>query len=226
AEGGSGGGGGGVFWSDQNTNPSKQQALVDHFGRVVNSKFRVHTATPDHLPQGKAEFAAFLSSYDCVILANVPASDVAPGDVPAGRVPTAITEEQQEIIRSNTKDQGCGLIMIGGPYGFGAGGWQGTPVEQALPVDCEIKSVQVQGKGGLVCIRPPPKMAEANRWQKETAKLAIKNLSTADMMGMIYYDWSQHKWHIPFRNVGGNRDKMLKAVDSMNPGDMPDVDPA
>ena len=55
--------------------------------------------------------------------------------------------------------------MIGGPYGFGAGGWQGTPVEQALPVDCEIKSVQVQGKGGLVLIMHASEMAEGNRWQ-------------------------------------------------------------
>jgi uncharacterized membrane protein len=204
----------------------EHQFLVDHLRRVGNSKFTVHTVTPDQLPQGKAEFAAFLSSYDCVILANVPASDVAPGDVPAGRVPTAITDEQQEIIRSNTKDQGCGLIMIGGPYGFGAGGWQGTPVEQALPVDCDIKSVQVQGKGGLVLIMHASEMSEGNRWQKDIAKLAIKKLSTADMMGMLYYDWSQHKWHIPFQQVGGNRDKLLRKVETMSPGDMPDVDPA
>jgi uncharacterized membrane protein len=205
------------------------QFLVDHLRRVGSSKFTVHTVTPDQLPQGKAEFTAFLSSYDCVILANVPASDIAPGDVPAGRVPTAITEDQQEIIRSNTRDQGCGLVMIGGPYGFGAGGWQGTPVEQALPVDCEIKSVQVQGKGGLVLIMHASEMAEGNRWQKDIAKLAIKKLSTADMMGMLYYDWVSgggHKWHIKFQDVAGHRERMLRDVERMSPGDMPDVDPA
>jgi len=210
-------------------NIGDHQLLVDHLRRVGNSKFTVHTATPDQLPQGKAEFAAFLSSYDCVVLANVPASDVAPGDVPAGRVPSAITEEQQELIRSNTKDQGCGLIMIGGPYGFGAGGWQGTAVEQALPVDCDIKSLQVQGKGGLVLVMHASEMAEGNRWQKEIAKLAIKKLSTADMMGMLYYDWmggGGHKWHIKFEDVAGHRERMLRQVESMSPGDMPDVDPA
>jgi uncharacterized membrane protein len=209
-------------------NIDDHKLLVEHLRRVGNSKFTVHTVTPDQLPQGKAEFAAFLSSYDCVVLANVPASDVAPGDVPAGRVPSAITEEQQEIIRSNTKDQGCGLIMIGGPYGFGAGGWQGTPVEQALPVDCDIKSLQVQGKGGLVLVMHASEMADGNRWQKEIAKLAIKKLSTADMMGMLYYDWTGggHKWHIKFKDVAGHRESMLRQVENMIPGDMPDVDPA
>jgi uncharacterized membrane protein len=219
-----------VLLIEPNSDPnvSEHQLLVDHLRRVGNSKFTVHTATPDQLPQGKAEFAAFLSSYDCVVLANVPASDVAPGDVPAGRVPAAITEDQQEIIRSNTKDQGCGLIMIGGPYGFGAGGWQGTPVEQALPVDCDIKSLQVQGKGGLVLVMHASEMADGNRWQKDIAKLAIKKLSTADMMGMLYYDWSGggHKWHIPFRDIAGSRERMLRLVDTMIPGDMPDVDPS
>ena len=56
------------------------------------------------------------------------------------------------MLRSNTHDQGCGLVMIGGPDSFGAGGWQNTPVEKALPVDCDIKSLKVQGKGGLVLI--------------------------------------------------------------------------
>src|SRR5438093_12608715 len=118
--------------------------------------------------------------------------------------------------------------MIGGPYGFGAGGWQGTPVEQALPVDCEIKSVQVQGKGGLVLIMHASEMAEGNRWQKDIANLAIKKLSTADMMGMLYYDWSGggHKWHIKFQDVAGHRERMLRDVERMSPGDMPDVDPA
>src|SRR5207245_2669902 len=127
---------------------------------------------------------------------------------------------------SSSEGQGCGIGMVGGPYGVGAGGWQGTPVEQALPVAGEINSVQVQGKSGLVQIMHASEMAEGNRWQKDIAKLAIKKLSTADMMGMIYYDFGGHTWHIPFRNIGGNRDKMLKAVDSMSPGDMPDVDPA
>lgn len=205
------------------------QLLVDHLRRVGDSKFKITTVAPDDLPPSKAELLGLLSNYDCVVLANVPASDVAPTDPGKGGVgeivPGAISEDQQEAIRSNTYDQGCGLVMIGGPFGFGAGGWQGTPVEKALPVDCDIKSLKIQGKGGLVLIMHASEMADGNRWQKEIAKLAIKKLSPVDMMGMIYYDGS-HKWHIPFQTVGEKRTSMLRQVDRMIPGDMPDVDPA
>ena len=85
------------------------------------------------------------------------------------------------MIRSNTHDQGCGLVMIGGPDGFGAGGWQGTPVEKALPVDSDIKALNVQGNGGLVLIMHASEMANGNFWQKKIAKLAIEKLSPADV---------------------------------------------
>src|SRR5262249_6962908 len=102
------------------------QLLIDRLKAVGNNKYKVLSITPSRLPETKADLGVFLSNYDCVILANVPAE--------------LISDEQQEMIRSNTHDQGCGLIMIGGPDGFGAGGWQSTPVEKALPVDCDIQS--------------------------------------------------------------------------------------
>jgi len=78
------------------------------------------------------------------------------------------------------------------------------PVEKALPVDCDIKSLKIQGKGGLVLIHARFGMADGNRWQKEIAKLAIKKLSPNDMMGMIYYAGPRHVWHIPFGNWSAN----------------------
>jgi uncharacterized membrane protein len=206
--------------------------FIDRLARVGGGKFEVRDITAQDLPQNRAELAILLSNNDCVILANVAASDVAEGVVedPEKRAMAAITEQQQEIIRSNTHDQGSGLIMIGGPNGFGAGGWHNTPIEKALPVDCDIKSIEVTGKGGLVLIMHASEMAEGNRWQKEIAKLAIRRLSPLDMLGLLYWDWSGqgqgHTWHIPFQTVGTGRQRMLRLVDQMSPGDMPSVDPA
>lgn len=201
--------------------------LVQHLKELGNNKYKVHNIIVDQLPQNKADLAVLLSNYDCVILANVPASDVAAGDVPVDKIPAAITEDQQEVIRSNTHDQGCGLIMIGGPNGFGAGGWQGTPVEKALPVDCDIKSMKVQGKGGLVLIMHGCELADGNRWEREIAKLAIRKLSPMDMIGVIHWgDFSTAKWHIPFQEIGTKRDALISIVDKMNTGDMSDVNPA
>jgi uncharacterized membrane protein len=205
------------------------QYLVDRL-TTSTAKFQVDTIEVEKLPPDKDKLAVLFSNYDCVILANVAASDVSEGNV--GDNPGAsITEVQQEMIRSNTHDQGCGLLMIGGPNAYGAGGWRGTPVEKALPVDCDIKSVEVGGKGGLVLIMHASEMAEGNRWQKIIAKLAVNKLSSNDMLGVLHYAWagqggSGHQWHIPFQEVGENRSRLLAMVESLSPGDMPDVDPA
>jgi hypothetical protein len=121
--------------------------------------------------------------------------------------------------------------MIGGPQSFGAGGWQGTEVEKALPVTSDLKSMKVEGKSGLVLMMHASEMAEGNAWQKKIAKLAIEKLSPVDMVGMLYYAWdggpaAGHTWHIKFQQILNNRPALLRKVDSMNPGDMPDVDPA
>ncbi len=43
----------------------------------------------------------------------------------------------------NTEELGCGLVMLGGPNSFGAGGWANTELEKAMPVDFQIKSTKV-----------------------------------------------------------------------------------
>jgi uncharacterized membrane protein len=204
----------------------QHQLLVDRLSAVGNNKYKVHALTVDALPPNKADLAVFLSNYDCLILANVAASDVEADTQGNIQQTGVLSDEQQEIIRSNTHDQGCGLIMIGGPNGFGAGGWQGTPVEKALPVDCDIKSFKVQGKGGLALIMHACEMADGNRWEKEIAKLAVKKLSPMDEVGIIHWEWGGHKWHIPLQVIGAKRNALLAQVDRMTPGDMPDMDAA
>ena len=122
--------------------------------------------------------------------------------------------------------------MIGGNQSFGAGGWQNTEIEKALPVNCDLKSMKVEGKSGLVLIMHASEMADGNAWQRKIAKLAIEKLSPMDMVGLIYYDHGfnggrpGHRWHIPFQAIGNNRQRLIGLVKSMEPGDMPDVDPA
>jgi Mg-chelatase subunit ChlD len=166
---------------------------------------------PEDLPKDKDRLTVLLSNFDCVVLANVAAD--------------ALTEEQQEAIRSNTHEQGCGLIMLGGPDGFGAGGWQNTAVEKALPVESDIKALKVQGKGGLVMIMHASEMAEGNFWQKKIAKLAMDKLSTVDEVGILHFDWGGMKWHIPLQEIGEKRDWLKRQVDKLVPGDMPDFTP-
>jgi hypothetical protein len=191
----------------------EHRRLVEHLLAAGKAKFKVHAEPITVLERYKDrdQLAVFLSNFDCVILANVSADQV--------------SEERQEVLRSNTHDQGCGLVMIGGPEGYGAGGWQNTAVEKALPVDAEIKSLEVQGKGGLVLIMHASEMADGNLWQKRIAKLAVERLGPTDEVGVIDFDF-QHKWHVPLKLIGGNKTSILAQIDKMVPGDMPDFDPA
>ena len=192
----------------------QHRELIDKLVEAGKGRFKLTSLPVAELGnyRERAKLAVFLSNFDCVILANVPAELIPP--------------EQQEVIRSNTHDQGCGLVMIGGPDGFGGGGWQGLPVEKALPVDSEIKSLKVQGKGGLVMIMHASEMADGNRWQKIIAKLAVDRLGPNDEVGVIDFGFAGSQWTIPMQEVGPNKDKIKAKIDSMSPGDMPDFDPA
>jgi uncharacterized membrane protein/Mg-chelatase subunit ChlD len=161
----------------------------------------------DRLPSDPAE----LQPYDCVILGNVPKD--------------ALDENQQQLLERSVHDFGTGLVMLGGEQSFGAGGWQNTPVEKALPVDMQIKSTQVMGKSALVMIMHASEIPEGNFWQKKVAQEALKTLSSYDYAGMIHWQ-GQEAWLFSLRAIGSGKNSMLRIIDSMTPGDMPDFDPS
>jgi hypothetical protein len=115
--------------------------------------------------------------------------------------------------------------MIGGPDSFGAGGWMNTPVEKALPVDMQIKALKVQGIGAMVLIMHASEIAEGNYWQKVVAKAAISSLSSYDFAGLLHWE-GQEAWLFSLRPIGSGRNSMLRNIDRMTPGDMPDFDPS
>lgn len=161
----------------------------------------------DPLPTDLAEF----QKYDAVVLANVP-KDV-------------FTDQQQDLLASIVHDQGIGLIMIGGDKSFGAGGWMNTPVEKALPVDMQIPAMKVQGKAAMVMIMHASEIPEGNYWQKVVAQEALKTLSSYDYAGMVHWQ-GQESWLFTLREIGPSRPSMLRAIDRMTPGDMPDFNPS
>lgn len=161
----------------------------------------------DQLPTDIAQ----LQPYDTVILGNVPKD--------------SFTDDQLKILESNTHDMGAGLIMLGGPNSFGAGGWMNTPIEKALPVDMEIKALKVMGKSALVMVMHASEIPEGNFWQKVVSQEALKTLSPYDYAGMLHWE-GQEAWLFTLQPIGEKKGTMLRAIDRMTPGDMPDVDPS
>jgi uncharacterized membrane protein len=174
---------------------------------------------------------AELQRYDSVLLANVPrSSGFATGEdggVDSDSI-AGFSDAQLKMLVSNTEELGCGLIMLGGDRSLGAGDWEGTVVEKALPVDFRIKAAKVEPVGALAMIMHASEFAQGNYWQKVIAREAIKTLGPRDYCGLIQWNnTDQWLWNHPngMLPVGPNRAKMMARVDRLTVGDMPQFDP-
>lgn len=197
--------------------PGEHDQLIE---ALRSENIEVQRIGPDEVPEGLEQ----LRPYDCVILANMPAASVNLGAGGVVQSAEGLSERQMEMIARNTHDLGAGLMMIGGPESFGPGGYNDSPIEKALPVDMEVKSLKVNAKGALVCIFHASEIPEGNYWQKVVAKEAIRVLSPTDEAGVVHWT-GREGWLFPLQEVR-DKSRLLARVDGMTPGDMPDMDPS
>lgn len=191
--------------------------------RLRTMDLEVTVRFTDELFQSLAE----LQPYDCVILADVSRSSLVGSDDALAN----FSDEQIEMLAQNTRQLGCGLIMLGGRNSFGAGGWSNTALEKAMPVDFQIKNSKVQAIGALAMVMHASEMADGNHWQKVIAREALKVLGPFDYCGVIHWGAMSEEWlwHAEGRGivrVGQNKPQMLARLDRMSPGDMPDFEPS
>ncbi|MFV2068829.1 MAG: VWA domain-containing protein, partial [Pirellulales bacterium] len=189
--------------------------------RLRKSNLEVTVQPSDRLFTNLAE----LQRYDTVVLANVPRSSGEDAQHIAH-----FSDEQIRMLVRNTQQLGAGLVMLGGPNSFGAGGWANTELERAMPVDFQIKNAKVAPVGALALIMHASEIAEGNYWQKVVAREAIKALGSQDYCGLIHFNgtdqWLWRHAEGGMVRVGPSRKKMLARLDRMTPGDMPQFDPA
>lgn len=153
------------------------------------------------------DLVGFLN-YSTIILANIGAN--------------WFTDEQQQQLTTYVRDMGGGLIMTGGEEGFGAGGWIGSPIEDIMPVDFEIKHRQVIPRGALVIIMHSCEMPRGNYWGKLVAEKAVDTISTKDFFGLLCFSHMKGiVWEVPLQ-VAVNKSGIKQAIQKMSNGDMPD----
>ena len=170
-------------------------------------RIKVDVRGLDRMPLGLAEWQL----YDLVIIDNIPATD--------------LTERQMLTLESAVKDLGLGLVMVGGEHSFGAGVYQGTPIERALPVEMELKQRKVMPNGALVLIMHTCEFPNGNMWARKISYKAIRTLSAQDYAGVLLYGpGGQDQWLFQLSKVGDRRE-MLRLINQMSPGDMPAFDP-
>ncbi len=186
---------------------SLRQAMAD-------ASIDVDTAMPNEVTND----LLFLSGYDSVILANVPNHAFGAG--------------VDDALRRYVHDIGGGLIMIGGPDSFGAGGWINSEVSKALPVRLDPPEKSQMPKGALVCIMHSSEIPQGNYWGQQCAIAAVEALSRLDEVGVIDFDWNNMQgpnagcnWVYPL-GPAGDKSAPINAIRKMTMGDMPDFAPS
>ena len=167
---------------------------------------------------------AELQRYDTVILGNVPRSSGTNEDNISN-----FNDAQVRMLVENTRNTGCGLLMIGGVNSFGAGGWSNTELETAMPVDFQIRNAKIQAVGALAMVMHASEIAEGNHWQKVIAREALKALGPQDYCGVIHWNGREEwMWGQPggLSRVGQHRNRMMSRISQMSPGDMPEFNPS
>src|SRR3954471_8524892 len=95
---------------------------------------QVDTVIPEALPSDLAG----LADYDSIVLVDVP------------RI--RLTDKAMASLQVYVRDLGRGLVTIGGPKAYGAGGYADTPLEETLPVDMGVRDRQKQPDIALVVV--------------------------------------------------------------------------
>jgi Ca-activated chloride channel family protein len=109
-----------------------------------------------------------LAAYDAVFFNDFNAS--------------AVTDRQMKLVQSAIRDAGVGFAMIGGEDSFLPGGWYGTSVAEALPVDLNIRqrksfpstsvAIMVDASGSMGMVEDGfPKIRLAAQAAEQTVKL-------------------------------------------------------
>ncbi len=167
--------------------PENQRFL----GRVLRVQdFTVVESAPDTNPLALTD----LSSYDLLILDNVPAFQ--------------LTHAKMENIEKYVRDLGGGLLVIGGAQSYGAGGYFRTPLERILPLEMRpparldlphVALLFVLDKSGSMGAGPEggTKLDLA----KAAAIAAADIMNPTDQIGILAFD-AAWDWALPFRPVG------------------------
>jgi uncharacterized protein YegL len=144
----------------------------------------------------------WLQQFDLIILQNVAAD--------------AMPREVHSAIAACVTQLGTGLIMVGGPDSFGAGGWKGTQIEPLLPVRLDLPEKLVTPAAAVMLVIDNSgsmnrSVYGSDRSQQdiadEGAALAIESMDKTDLVGVITFN-SDYTVDVP---LGPNRDPKATA---------------
>jgi uncharacterized membrane protein/Mg-chelatase subunit ChlD len=175
---------------------------------------KVERAGAAGMPLGRDELARF----DLLVV----------GDVAADRFSPA----QLTSVRDYVRDMGGGLLALGGEQSFGLGGYYGTPFEEALPVDSDIRKKKVlPALAQVFVIDKSGSMSEQTAdgatkivLAREGVVRTVELLAREDMAGVIGFDQTP-TWVAPLARLV-DKNEVAKNVRTLEPGGGTAIHPA
>jgi uncharacterized membrane protein len=147
-----------------------------------------------------------LEAFDLLILENVPSDMVS-------------VQQQQELILA-VRDMGLGLVLVGGPESFGAGGWRGSPLAAVMPVELELPDTLVAPQTATVLVLDNSgsmnmfvlgSTKSQMQIATDAAAMAVRTMDRSDLVSVIAFN-SNAEVSLPLSRVGDAK----AAVDAIN----------
>lgn len=184
---------------------NQDRSLVD---ALLSARVGCLVVEPREMPSRLEEYLRF----GAILLDGVSAFDL-------GR-------ERMEMLDGLVRSGGIGLVMIGGPETFGAGGYRGTPLEALLPVDLDVRRKKDLPNGALALVLHTCEFAQGNLWARRIAISALDPLTPGDFFGLLIYDGiGRDRWAIPMTPVTDASD-FVSTISRLQPRDMLAFDPS
>ena len=156
-----------------------------------------------------------LIEYDSVVIVDVPA--------------TQLSNRQMERLQTYVRDLGGGLVFIGGIESYGPGGYFRTALEEALPLETQIKDRQrlpqltlayLVDRSGSMSVSNDGIFTNLQLAQRAIV-LSIDFLQPTDRVAVGTFE-SRGSWVVEFQEVGDKR-PIQDMVNTLLPGGGTDI---
>jgi uncharacterized membrane protein len=151
---------------------SEASQMRDFASALQQQDITADIRPPEGVPQSLDE----LTQYDAVVLSSVPAA--------------ALSLQQMNLLRQYVSELGGGLMMLGSGESFGPGGYYKTPIEEILPVRCDIPKDKEKPSIALCLVidRSGSMGGQKMELAKDAAKAAVELLTPKDFAAVIAFD--------------------------------------